>query len=177
MLLLIMEIAIKKYKGVIFIQKNQCIKSVSVDNEQVKITVQKLPDRPGIAGELFTKLAENNINIDLIIQNLRHSESYNDLTFTINKKYLIDNNRILPRITSKLGAQNAEVDTTVSKITVNGEGMIKTPGVAAAVFKSLGNANINIQLIATSEEQICCLIDERDSDLAVETIERQFKTD
>lgn len=168
--------AIYKFEEEIFITKLKCITGVSADRNQVKVRVQKLPDRPGIAGELFTRFAKNKINVDLIVQNFKYNDTYNDLTFTIDKNDLLENNRILSDLTAKLGAQNAEVDTTVAKITVYGKEMITTPNVAASVFKVLGDANINIQIITTSNDQICCIIDERDSDEAVRTIEKEFKT-
>ena len=151
----------------------ETVTGVGCDKEQVKITVQKLPDRPGIAGQLFTRLADNNINVDLIIQNVKYND-YNDITFTIKKDDLLKNNMILSRITTELGTKNAEIDTTVAKVTVCGEEMVSTPGIAAKMFRILGEANINIQIITTSEDRISCLIDERDANRAIDTIKNKF---
>lgn len=118
----------------------------------------KVPDQPGVAGKLFTKLADNNINVDMIIQNLQHN-SKNDITFTLHTNDLNKGIKYIEEIAEELGAENVYIDEDVAKVSIVGAGMITTPGTAAKMFNILGENNINIQMISTADIKVSCLIE------------------
>lgn len=163
-------------KGELDMEKKKNVTGVTSDKDEVKITVKKIPDKPGRAGKLFTKLANNGLNIDMIIQNLDYN-NLNDITFTINKEQLPKGRQIINKIAGEIGAGNVEIDEEVAKVSIVGAGMISTPGIAAKMFRTLGDANINIQAITTSDIKISCLVDINDADLAVKTIHAEFELD
>ncbi|MFP4661983.1 MAG: aspartate kinase [Halanaerobiales bacterium] len=152
------------------------VTGLTADKDEVKITIEQLPDQPGIAGRLFTSLADNGINVDMIIQNLQHDQK-NDITFTINNSDLKKGSLFIEKIAAELGAGNLFIDTDVAKVSIVGAGMITTPGIAAKMFSILGNENINIQMITTSDIKVSCLIDEKDAERAVRILHRSFELD
>ena len=160
-------------EGVKNMEKRNNVTGVTSDKKEVKITVEEVPDKPGIAGFLFSKLADNGINVDMIIQNLQH-QNLNDITFTVNKNELKKKKKIINKIAEELEPENIEVDTDVAKVSIVGAGMISTPGIAARMFKTLGQAGINIQMITTSDIKISCLIEEKYADKAVNAIHENF---
>jgi len=160
-------------KGVNDMEKRKSVTGVTSDDNEVKITVQKIPDKPGIAGRLFSRLAANGINVDMIIQNLQYN-NLNDITFTINEEQLVRGKKIISEIAEDLSAEKIEIDKDVSKVSIVGAGMISTPGIAAKMFQTLGSEGINIQMITTSDIKISCLIDEKDVKTAVNAIHQSF---
>lgn len=146
------------------------------DVGEIKITVEKVPDEPGIAGKLFTPLATAGVNVDMIIQNLQHN-GLNDITFTINyeqEKLAIS---VLEKLKAKLNYKTYNVDQHVAKISIVGAGMIATPGIAARMFTALGNNNINIEMITTSEIKVSCLINKDYAVKALNVIHKEFDLD
>ncbi|ADO77124.1 aspartate kinase [Halanaerobium praevalens] len=146
------------------------------DVGEIKITVEKIPDEPGIAGKLFTPLATAGVNVDMIIQNLQHN-GLNDITFTINyeqEKLAIS---VLEKLKAKLNFKTYNVDQHVAKISIVGAGMIATPGIAARMFTALGNNNINIEMITTSEIKVSCLINKDYAVKALNVIHKEFDLD
>jgi aspartate kinase len=154
-------------------EKKRNVTGVTIDKDEVKVTVQGIPDRPGIAGFLFTKLADKGVNVDMIIQNLQYN-NFNDITFTITKEDLFKYKKSIYHIGEELEAKNVEIDTTVAKVSIVGAGMITTPGVAAKMFETLGDNKINIEMITTSDISISCLINEKDAEKAVKAIHNKF---
>ncbi len=133
------------------------VTAVTHATDEARVTVRGVPDRPGVAGELFTKLAEASINVDMIIQNEPlGSEHPAEMTFTVPKDDL-------PVALDTLDAmgefESVENDPTMGKVSVIGAGMRSHPGVAAKVFRVLGEENINIQMISTSPIKISCVIE------------------
>lgn len=133
------------------------VTAVTHATDEARVTVRGVPDRPGVAGELFTKLAEASINVDMIIQNEPlGSEHPAEMTFTVPKDDL-------PVALDTLDAMgefsSVENDPTMGKVSVIGAGMRSHPGVAAKVFRVLGEQNINIQMISTSPIKISCVIE------------------
>ena len=157
-------------------EKKRSVTGVTVDKEQVKVTVAKVPDQPGVAGKLFTKLADNNINVDMIIQNLQHN-SKNDITFTLHTNDLNKGIKYIEEIAEELGAENVYIDEDVAKVSIVGAGMITTPGTAAKMFNILGENNINIQMISTADIKVSCLIEKKHADLAVKILHEGFELD
>ncbi|WP_041606366.1 aspartate kinase [Halothermothrix orenii] len=161
-------------KGVDDMEKRRSVTGVTCEKDEVKVTVQKVPDRPGVAGKIFKELARYNINVDMIIQNLQY-DNRNDITFTINKEDLIKCKKVIYRIAEELNAGGVEIDTRVAKVSIVGAGMISTPGIAGKMFEIMGNENINIQMITTSDIKISCLIRENQAEKALKTLHRQFE--
>ncbi|MFW6264534.1 MAG: aspartate kinase [Bacillota bacterium] len=155
-------------------ENKKSVTGVTSDKEEVKITVEKIPDRPGVAGQFFTKLAEQGINVDMIIQNLQHDQK-NDITFTINHADLIKGKNYIENTARLLGAENIIVDEDVAKVSIVGAGMITTPGIAAKMFSVLGNDGINIHSITTSDIKVSCLIAEEQADIALKLLHHAFE--
>jgi aspartate kinase len=154
------------------LEVNRFVETVSIDYDQVKIALLQIPDRPGIASQLFTPLAEQGINVDLIIQAVQETEGVNDIAFTIPHNQL----QLAEVVTRSLeiGASSVTVDSNVAKISIIGVGMIGRPGVAAQIFAALAEADINIQMISTSEIKISCVIAASDGAAAIATIQKTF---
>jgi aspartate kinase len=154
------------------LEVNRFVETVSIDYDQVKIALLQIPDRPGIASQLFKSLADQGINVDLIIQAVQETEGVNDIAFTIPQNQL----QLAEVVTRSLeiGASLVTVDSNVAKISIIGVGMIGRPGVAAQMFTSLAEAGINIQMISTSEIKISCVIAATDGENAIAAIQKAF---
>ena len=135
-----------------------------------------IPDRPGIAAALFEPLAGAGISVDTIVQNASVN-NITDLTFTVAKSQLHDAMEVVEPITKSIGARECISDTGLGEVSIVGTGMLNTPGYAARMFSTLSKRGINIQLIATSEIRITCIIDESRIEDAVRTLHRAFKLD
>jgi len=146
------------------------------DLGEIKITVERVPDEPGIAGKMFKALADAGVNVDMIIQNLQRDE-LNDITFTINQEQEKLAVNVLEKIKEKLKFDNYTIDRDVAKISIVGAGMQSTPGIAARMFSSFGENNINIEMITTSEIKISCLIKKEEADRALNVLHKEFKLD
>lgn len=150
------------------------LSGVTCDKNQSKITVTKVPDRPGIAAKLFTPISDENIVVDMIVQNVS-TEGYTDLTFTVprtdHKKAL----SITRKVAKELGAGAVTHDNTIAKISVVGAGMKTQSGVATEVFSVLSREGINILMISTSEIKISCVVEEKYSELAVRSLHEAFE--
>ena len=160
-------------KGAESMENRKSVTGVTSDIDEVKITVEKVPDQPGIAGDLFSRLSDQGINVDMIIQNLQR-DNLNDITFTISQKQLTKGTKLIKEIADDIGAARIEIDEEVAKVSIVGAGMISTPGIAARLFTTLGNKNINIQMITTSDIKISCLIAENQAQEAVQEIHKSF---
>ena len=154
------------------LEVNRLVEKGSIDYDQVKIALIKIPDRPGIASQLFKPLADQGINVDLIIQAVQETEGVNDIAFTIPKDQL----QLAELVTRslELGASLVTIDSNVAKISIIGVGMIGRPGVAAKMFSALAEAEVNIQMISTSEIKISCVIAATDGELAIAAIQKVF---
>jgi aspartate kinase len=125
---------------------------------------------------MFRSLADNAVNVDMIIQNLQRDE-LNDITFTINQDQERLALKVLENIKSEIRFNNYSIDRDVAKISIVGAGMQSTPGIAARMFTSLGENNINIGMITTSEIKISCLIKKNDANKALNVLHQEFKLD
>ena len=143
-----------------------------------RITLTSLPDRPGIAGKVLTALAEANVNVDDIIQNEPVSEDHRaDMSFTVPKDDLHASVTALESIKDELGIGRIEVDEHIGKVSLVGAGMKTHPGVAAKAFRTLGEKNVNIEMIVTSPIKISCVIHEKDVGEAVRALHTAFELD
>jgi aspartate kinase len=154
------------------------VRGVALDLNQARLAVRQVPDRPGLAAELFGILAAHNISVDTIIQSQRTSIvngiATRDIACTVAQGDAADAKRVLEAATSQLGCGEVVVDETISKVSVVGAGMIGKPGVAAQMFDSLANAGINIQMIATSEIKISCVVAQEQGVAALKAVHRAF---
>jgi aspartate kinase len=135
------------------------IRGVSVDRRQAKVTVNRVPDRPGIASRIFTAIAGAGINVDMIVQNVS-ADGSTDVSFTTHSEELSKINRLLGPLVSEIGAESFSAQAGIAKLSVVGIGMRSHSGVAAKMFELLGGAEINIQMITTSEIKISVIVDE-----------------
>jgi len=154
------------------LEVNRFVENASIDYDQVKIALLQIPDRPGIASQLFKSLADQGINVDLIIQAVQETEGVNDIAFTIPKNQL----QLAEVVTRSLeiGASLVTVDSNVAKISIIGVGMIGRAGVAAQMFAALASKGINIQMISTSEIKISCVIAATDGEEAIAAVQAAF---
>ena len=149
------------------------ISGIAKDNEVARVSIIGVPDRPGLAFKIFTKLAAKDINVDIILQSIGRNNT-KDISFTIPESQLDETMEILKTYVETIGAADAVYDGNVSKVSVVGAGMETHPGVAAQMFEALFDANINIQMISTSEIKISVLISRDDADQAVTAIHKKF---
>lgn len=149
------------------------ISGVAYDRDQAKVTVVHVPDKPGIAAQLFTPLSDQNIVVDMIIQNAS-SEGYTDLTFTVSRKDIGDARTLLDAAAKEMGASRIEYDENISKISIVGVGMQSQSGVASKMFATLAQEGINILMISTSEIKISCVIEAKYTELAVRVLHDAF---
>ena len=149
------------------------ISGIAKDNEVARVSIIGVPDRPGLAFKIFTKLAAKEINVDIILQSIGRNNT-KDISFTIPESQLDETMEILRTYVETIGAADAVYDGNVSKVSVVGAGMETHPGVAAQMFEALFDANINIQMISTGEIKISVLIARDDADQAVTAIHKKF---
>lgn len=163
-------------RGVEDMEGKNNVVGVASDLGEIKITVERVPDEPGIAGKLFSSLADAGVNVDMIIQNLQRDE-LNDITFTINKEHEKAAVNVLNKIKVDLNINNYNIDRDVAKISIVGAGMQSTPGIAARMFSAFGSNDINIEMITTSEIKISCLIKKEEAHKAVNVLHEEFELD
>ena len=149
------------------------ISGIAKDDKVARVSVIGVPDRPGLAFKVFSKLSANNINVDIILQSIGRNGT-KDISFTVSQDNLAATMEILTPYVDLLGATSAVFDENVAKVSIVGAGMETHPGVAATMFEALYDANINIQMISTSEIKISVLIDRKDADKAVVTVHNKF---
>lgn len=153
------------------------VSGVTVDRNQARLAILKVPDRPGIAGEVFGALAQRNISVDMIIQAFHQERAVNDITFTVKREDLEVAQKILEEMVERIGAEGVLADADVAKISIIGAGLMDQPDIAARMFEALGRESINIKMISTSEIRISCAISERDAVRAVTIVHDLFHLD
>jgi aspartate kinase len=149
------------------------ISGVAKDEDVARISIIGVPDRPGLAFKIFSKLAAKNINVDIILQSVGRNGT-KDISFTVSHANLKTTVDLLSGYLEQIGANSIVYDENVAKVSIVGAGMESHPGTAAKMFEALYDANINIQMIATSEIKISVLIDCKDADRAVSVIHERF---
>jgi len=157
--------------------ERQLITGIAHDKNEAKITLTAVPDRPGAVASIFTPLADANINVDMIVQNVAHSTGSTDVTFTVPGADLARSLEVLGNAKGDIGYVELVHDTRVAKISVVGVGMRSHAGVAATMFKTLGERGINIQAITTSEIKVSVLIEEDYTELAVRVLHTAYGLD
>jgi len=150
------------------------VRGVAADKSQAKITVRDLPDQPGVAAELFAALAEANVNVDMIIQNMS-AEGKTDLSFTVPSDDADKSKAAVNKVLGHIGGSEVIVDSEKAKISVVGVGMRSNSGVAHKMFQALADSGVNLHMISTSEIKISALIDMSKADLAVQCLHAAFE--
>ncbi|HEX8120146.1 MAG TPA: aspartate kinase [Solirubrobacteraceae bacterium] len=152
------------------------ITAVTHSTDEARVTLLGVPDNPGIAGQIFTALADANVNVDMIIQNEPESEgAAADMSFTVPRADLPTARAALDPVVSAVGIFRVAEDPTMGKVSVVGAGMKSHPGVAAKVFATLGSEDINIEMISTSPIKISCVIDGEKVPHAVRSLHSAFE--
>ncbi|MEO0455014.1 MAG: aspartate kinase [Cyanobacteria bacterium P01_A01_bin.114] len=158
------------------------VDAVEFDTDQAKVALLRVPDRPGVAAQLFGEIAQQELNVDLIIQSI-HEGNTNDIAFTVEKGLLNRAEAVAEAIapalrgSASLSTDAAEVmvDRQIAKVGIAGAGMIGRPGVAARLFSTLAEAGVNIQMISTSEVKVSCTIVQADCDRAISALCQTFE--
>ncbi len=157
------------------------VDAVEFDIDQAKVSLLRVPDKPGVAARLFGEIARQSLDIDLIIQSI-HDGNTNDIAFTVTTPNLNRAEAVASAIApvlrsspSHTGEAEVMVQQQIAKVSIAGAGMIGRPGVAAKMFATLAAAGINLQMISTSEVKVSCVIDAKDCDRAVTTLKTAFE--
>jgi aspartate kinase len=152
------------------------ISGVALDVEEAKVTLEEVPDRPGIAASIFKAVAADGINVDMIVQNVSH-KGKTDVSFTIPREDLARLERLLSGVVKDVGAFRFSTDGDIAKISLVGAGMKSHPGIAAEMFDALASEGVNIEMISTSSIRISCVVRAADADRAVQAIHTRFGLD
>ena len=158
------------------ISNNKIITGISSTNNDSKVTLVGVKDKPGVAASIFKPLSKNLINVDMVVQNISANGKETDLTFTIKTEDLNITKKIL-KANKQINFRKLLFEKGVSKISIIGVGMITTPGVTFRMFQALANKKINIQVISTSEIKISVLVDKKNTKKALVALHKEFKLD
>ena len=162
---------ITKRKNII---NRNIITGISSTQNDAKVTLVGIKDKPGIAASIFKPLSESSINVDMVVQNISADGKETDLTFTIKNDDLNKTKKII-NSNKKINYKKLLFDKNVSKVSIIGVGMITTPGVTYRMFQALANNKINIQVISTSEIKISVLINKKNINKAINALHKEFK--
>ncbi|WP_023387592.1 aspartate kinase [Youngiibacter fragilis] len=149
------------------------VSGVAFDKKSVRFTVYDVPDRPGVAKDIFKTLADRSINVDMIVQISREG-SLNDITFTLDRDQMEEALKVMKEVIVNIGAKDVTCDDDVAKVSIVGAGMITNFGVAADMFDALAEEKINIELISTSEIKISVLVRKDQCEKAVRKLIEKF---
>jgi aspartate kinase len=149
------------------------ISGVVHDTSEAKITVEDVPDRPGIAAAIFRAVADEGIGVDTIVQNVSR-DGRTDVSFTVPKDDLAHARQVMDGVASEVGAARYSADDGIAKVSLVGAGMKSHPGVQAEMFSALADAGINIEMISTSSIRITCVIRGADVEAAVRALHARF---
>ena len=152
------------------------ISGVTHDVSEAKVTITRVPDRPGIAAKLFRTLADESVNVDMIVQNVS-SAGQTDISFTVPRDDLTRTRKVMETIVEDLEAAGVTHDADIGRVSLVGAGMKTHPGVAAEMFEVLARERINIEMISTSSIRISCVVASQDVERAVRALHRAFGLD
>ena len=138
------------------------ISGVTHDTSEAKVTIAHVPDRPGIAARVFRALADQEVNVDMIVQNVS-SGGTTDISFTVPKADLPASKRVTEALAPEIGATGVTHDADIGRLSLVGAGMKSHPGVAATMFEVLAGEGVNIEMISTSEIRISCVVRSSDA--------------
>jgi len=152
------------------------VSGVAYDKNQVKVTVTGVPDKPGVAAQIFNEISTNNIIVDMIIQNIGEG-GLTDMSFTVPKTDSKKISDLMKKVVAEIGAKGVTVKEDIAKISIVGVGMRSHSGVAARMFSAMAKEGINIMMISTSEIKISIVIDAKYTELAVRVLHDTFEMD
>ena len=172
---------VKNKEGTLITKKsnivnNKVITGISSTQNDAKVTLVGVKDKPGVAASIFKPLSKNMINVDMVVQNISANGKETDLTFTIKNEDLNKTKKIM-HSNKEINFRKLLFDKDVSKISIIGVGMVTTPGVTFRMFQALAEKKINIQVISTSEIKISVLIDRKNIKKAISVLHKEFKLD
>jgi aspartate kinase len=150
------------------------VSGVAYDKNQVKVTVQGVPDKPGVAAKIFNTISDNNVVVDMIIQNIGEG-GLTDMSFTVPRTDVKKITDVMKKVVAEIGAKSVNVKEDIAKISIVGVGMRSHSGVAAKMFSTMAKEGINIMMISTSEIKISCVIDAKYTELAVRVLHDAFE--
>lgn len=156
--------------------ETRVVTGVAYNKNEARVTIVKVPDRPGVASKILKPISDANILVDMIIQNTRE-EAMTDLTFTVPKDEFHKTMQLVQSVAREIGAERVLGDENIAKVSIVGTGMKNRPGVATRMFGALARENINIMMISTSEIRISCIIEEKYTELAVRVLHSAFGLD
>ena len=159
------------------IMEKRIVSGVAFSRDEAKISLFGLPDHPGVSSAIFGRLADANVNVDMIVQSHARQEGAANMEFTVGKRDAARAVEIVREVQSEIGFDDVAVDTDVAKVSVIGVGMRSHAGVAKTMFKALADKQVNIQVISTSEIKISVLIDEAYTELAVRALHAAYGLD
>jgi aspartate kinase len=149
------------------------VTGIAHDRNVAKITLRGVPDRPGVAAALFEPLSSVGISVDTIVQNTS-LDQYTDLSFTVARSDVREAVERVKPVARSLKAREVATDSSLSKVSIVGAGMLNAPGYASRMFRALADANINIDMITTSEIRITCIVAESQVEQAVRALHKAF---
>ncbi len=152
------------------------IRGVSLDKNQAKVTLVAVPDKPGVAARVFKAIADANLNVDMIVQNISHNAGMpaTDLSFTVDKPDLLKAKKAIEDLKGEIGYKEVLADEKIGKLSIVGVGMRSHPGVAAKMFETLSQEGVNIGMISTSEIKISVIIDLEKGEQAMKALHEAF---
>jgi aspartate kinase len=152
------------------------VSAVVHDTSEAKVTLAGVPDKPGIAARVFRTLADADVNVDMIVQNVSE-HGVTDISFTVPRSDLDKATALTGSLSSEIGATGVTTDSAIGKVSLVGAGMKTNPGVAAQMFETLADAGVNIEMISTSAIRISCVVREADIERAVQELHSSFGLD
>ncbi len=152
------------------------VSGVAYDKNQVKVTVQGVPDKPGVAAKIFNTISENNVVVDMIIQNIGEG-GLTDMSFTVPRTDARKITEVMKKVMAEIGAKGVTVKEDIAKVSIVGVGMRSHSGVASKMFSAMAKEGINIMMISTSEIKISIVIDAKYTELAVRVLHETFEMD
>jgi aspartate kinase len=159
------------------IMEKRIVSGVAFSRDEAKISLFGLPDHPGVSSEIFGRLADANVNVDMFVQSHARSEGAANMEFTVGKRDSVRAMDVVRSVQDRIGFQDVAVDDNVAKVSVIGVGMRSHTGVAKTMFAALAAKGVNIQVISTSEIKISVLIDEAYTELAVRALHAAYELD
>ena len=159
------------------IVEKHIVSGVAYSRDEAKISLFGLPDHPGVASEIFGRLAEANVNVDMIVQSHSRSPGSANMEFTVGKRDAARSLELVRAAKAEIGLEDVTLDDNVAKVSVIGVGMRSNTGVAQTMFKALADKGVNIQVISTSEIKISVLIDAAYTELAVRALHAAYGLD
>jgi len=152
------------------------VSAITHDTTEAKVTVHGVPDRPGLAAQLFRALADRSVNVDMIVQNISE-QGTTDISFTVPRVDFVTAVEVAESLRDQMGFKGVDADDSIARVSVIGAGMKSYPGVTALMFETLAAEGINIEMISTSSIRISCVVDEAEVEIAMRALHSAFELD